>query len=69
MFDLEHRTINITKFSIISNLLNQSIGILGIRIKKIPPTLTYNLNNRTVVTAIGIVVCGKIKIQKYPSRE
>jgi hypothetical protein len=37
-----------------------------------PFTLISNLKEITfdlVVTAIGIVGCGKIKIQKYPSRE
>jgi hypothetical protein len=38
----------ITKLTITSHLFNQSIGTLGNRIKKIPPTLIYNLNDRTV---------------------
>jgi hypothetical protein len=41
-------TINAIKLTITSHLFNQSIGILGNRIKKIPPTLIYNLNDRTV---------------------
>jgi hypothetical protein len=43
-------TINAIKLTITSHLFNQSIGILGNRIKKIPPTLIYNLNDRTVVS-------------------
>jgi hypothetical protein len=43
-------TINAIKLTITSHLFNQSIGILGNRIKKIPPTLIYNLNDRTVDT-------------------
>jgi hypothetical protein len=42
-------TINAIKLTITSHLFNQSIGILGNRIKKIPPTLIYNLNDRTVL--------------------
>jgi hypothetical protein len=42
----------ITKLTITSHLFNQSIGILGNRIKKIPPTLIYNLNDRTVEGSI-----------------
>jgi hypothetical protein len=41
-------TINAIKLTITSHSFNQSIGILGNRIKKIPPTLIYNLNDRTV---------------------
>jgi hypothetical protein len=41
-------TINAIKLTITSHLFNQSIGSLGNRIKKIPPTLIYNLNDRTV---------------------
>jgi hypothetical protein len=41
-------TINAIKLTITSHLFNQSIGILSNRIKKIPPTLIYNLNDRTV---------------------
>jgi hypothetical protein len=41
-------TINAIKLTITSHLFNQSICILGNRIKKIPPTLIYNLNDRTV---------------------
>jgi hypothetical protein len=41
-------TINAIKLTITSHLFNQSVGILGNRIKKIPPTLIYNLNDRTV---------------------
>jgi hypothetical protein len=41
-------TINATKLTITSHLFNQSIGILSNHIKKIPPTLIYNLNDRTV---------------------
>jgi hypothetical protein len=37
----------ITKLTITSHLFNQSIGILGT--KKNPPTLIYNLNDRTVL--------------------
>jgi hypothetical protein len=40
-------TINAIKLTITSHLFNQSIGILGNRIKKIPPTQIYNLNDRT----------------------
>jgi hypothetical protein len=45
-------TINAIKLTITSHLFNQSIGILGNRIKKIPPTLIYNLNDRTVLTSL-----------------
>jgi hypothetical protein len=43
----------ITKLTITSHLFNQSIGILGNCIKKIPPTLIYNLNDRTVLIREG----------------
>jgi hypothetical protein len=38
----------IIKLTITSHLFSQSIGILSNRIKKIPPTLIYILNDRTV---------------------
>jgi hypothetical protein len=47
-------TINAIKLTITSHLFNQSIGILGNRIKKIPPTLIYNLNDRTVLNSMRI---------------
>jgi hypothetical protein len=56
--------INAIKLTVTSHLFNQSIGILGNRIKKNPPTLIYNLNDRTVQTVyyaghkiLAVIVC------------
>jgi hypothetical protein len=54
-------TINAIKLTITSHLFNQSISILGNRIKKIPPTLIYNLNDRTVLCEFGTGQGMKVK--------
>jgi hypothetical protein len=59
----------ITKLTITLHLFNQSIGILGNPIKKIPPTLIYNLNDRTVLTvSILFLEFHHIKIVIYVLR-